>query len=99
MNMQLMFLTAGLLVVLAGVFLVVWMGYKWGKFAAFKAIAENSPKWKAYMLAVLPPAAFAVALLFDGTLEQFACKIFCGLAVPAMLGTCVRINYSSYSTF
>ncbi len=99
MNLHVLFLISGLAAGLIGAALVIWMGYRWGKFAALKAIAENSPKWKAYVLTLLPPAAFAIALLFDGTLEVFAYKSFCLLAVPAVLGACVRINHSSYSTF
>ncbi len=88
-----------LLVGSTGVGLTVFLGYKWGKFAALQALAQDSPKWKAYVLALLPPAAFAVTLLFDGNLEPFAAETFWALATPAAIGACARINYGSHSTF
>ena len=99
MNVQVMLLCAGLLGGTVGVGLLILMGYKWGKFAALKALAEDSPKWKAYLLALLPPAAFAVTLLLDSSLGPFAGKLFCVFATPATIGTCVRINHAAYSAF
>ena len=99
MNLHVLSLCVGLVAGVLGAGIVVVLGYKWGTFAALKALAENSPKWKAYLLALVPPAAFAFTLLFDGTLEPFAYKTFCALAVPAAIGTCVRINHGTYSTF
>ena len=99
MNMDVVLLSAGLFAGVVGAALVIWLGYRWGRFAALKAMTENSPKWKAYLVALLPPVAFTVALLFDGAFEPFAYKTFCLLAFPVVLGTCVRINHSSYSTF
>ena len=99
MRIDVVLLSAGLLTCLAGAALVIWLGYRWGRYAALKAIVEDGPKWKAYVLALLPPAALGVALLFDGISEPFAYRTFCVLSVPALMGTCVRINHSSYSTF
>ena len=99
MKIDLVLLGAGLFIFLTGAAIVIWLGYRWGRYAALRAIVEDGPKWKAYVLALLPPAALAVALLFDGISEPFAYRTFCVLAVPALLGTCVRINHSSYSTF
>jgi hypothetical protein len=97
MNLHVLFLVAGLVAGLLGTGLLVLLGYKWGTFAALQALARNSPKWKAYALALMPPAAFAVALLFDGSLEPFAGTVFWVLATSAAIGACVRINHSSHS--
>ena len=67
-------------------------GYRWGAFAALKARAQNCPKWQAYFLALLPPAAFAMAMLFDGSVSPMASRTFIALAAPSVLGTCLRYN-------
>lgn len=99
MSGQVLILSAGLVAGMVGAGLILLLGYSWGKFAALKALAENSPKWKAYLVALLPPAAFAATLLLDGTLGPFAHQTFLALATPAAFGTCIRINHGSYSPF
>lgn len=74
-------------------------GYQWGKYAGRMALARDNPKWKAYLLALVPPAMFAAALLVDGSLYHLAGEMFLALAAPATVGACVRFNYGSYSTF
>ena len=92
---QILLLAGGLLFAAA----VVYIGYKWGVFAALQALAQNSPKWKAYALALIPPTGFALSLLFDCHLSAFASQTFCALATPAMIGTCFKYNRASYSPF
>ena len=99
MNGQVLFLGVGLAASVLGAGVVLLLGYKWGKFAALKALAENCPKWQAYLAALVPAAAFAAALLVDGTLAVHVCQSFCILATPAAIGTCVRFNHGSYSAF
>ena len=99
MSPYVLLVVVSLLAGLIGVALVVLLGYKWGKFAALQALAQNSPKWKAYALALLPPAALAVTLLYDGGLQPFAAETFWVLATPAAIGACARINHGSHSTF
>jgi hypothetical protein len=99
MDGQVLILGAVLVAGVLGAGLILVLGYTWGKFAALKALAESSPKWKAYLVALLPPAAFAATLLLDGTLGPFAYQMFFALATPAAFGTCVRINHGSYSAF
>ncbi len=86
----------GTLALAAGAILA---GYKWGCFAAFKALAENSPKWQAYLLATLPPAGFAAAFGCGGDMAGLAWRAFCALAAPALIGACLSYNRSSYSAF
>ena len=98
MNLYVLSLVALLVIGLLGSGLVIFIGYKWGSFAALQALAENSPKWKAYFLALLPPAAFALTFLFDGSLQPFASETFWALSTPAVIVTCVQINQRSDST-
>ena len=77
------------IIALAG---AVVAGYRWGRFAATKARSQDGAKWQAYLLALLPPAAFALTFLLDGTLSPFAAQAFTGLAAPAAVGTCLRYN-------
>ena len=79
--------------------LVLLAGYQWGKYAGRMALARDVPKWKAYMLALLPPAVFAAALMLDGTMHPVAGQTFLALAAPAAIGACVRFNQGSTSTF
>lgn len=99
MNGQLLFLAIGLAAGTLGATLILLLGYKWGKFAALKALAEDCPKWQAYLVALVPAAAFAAALLVDGTLITLACKSFWVLSAPAAIGACVRFNHGSDSAF
>ncbi len=73
-----------------------YLAYGWGRFAALKARSLESPKWKAYVLSLLPPAAFATSFLFDGQLSSVAGETFSALATPALIGTCFRYNRSRY---
>lgn len=75
-----------------GLLTLIYIGFRWGAFAALKARAQNSPKWQAYFLSLLPPAAFAAAFLFDGNLSPHASQAFMALATPAVMGTCLRYN-------
>jgi len=78
-------------------FIILLAGYKWGSFSARQALAANSPKWKAYVLALIPPAAFAVGLHFDGEMARFAGRSFWSLATPAVLATCYKYNAGRHS--
>ena len=99
MNAYLVFLIGVLIGAVLGAVAVIVIGYKWGTFAALQALAYNSPKWKAYVLALLPPAAFAVTLLFDGGWSAFAGQTFWALATPAVVGTCWKYNRGRYAAF
>ncbi len=79
--------------------LVLLAGYQWGRYAGKMALESDNPKWKAYLLALMPPAVFAAALLLDGALAPLVGQTFLALAAPAIIGACVRINYGSFSTF
>lgn len=99
MNVYVAFVLATLAAAILFLSVVLVVGYKWGSFAALKALAQNSPKWKAYFLALVPPAAFAITFLFDGNLSPIAHKTFVLLATPAVIGTGLKYNRSSYLTF
>jgi len=99
MDLYLLSLSVGPVGSTVAVGLVLMIGYQWGKYAAMTALAKNSPKWKAYALALLPPAVFAAAMFLDGTLQPVAGQTFLALATPASIGACVRINYGSFSPF
>lgn len=92
------FLVSLLVVGVLGVVALAYIGFRWGAFAALKARAQNSPKWQAYFLSLLPPAAFAVALLFDAKLSPHASQAFMALATPALMGTCRRYNRRGLAT-
>lgn len=99
MDLYIAFLVLVLVVGFSIAAMITFAGYKWGVFAALQALAQNSPKWKAYVLSLLPPATFALTFLFDAHLSQFAYKVFWVLATPALIGTCFKYNRGSYSTF
>ena len=99
MNLYLTFLVLIFLVGCSAAAGVAFLGYKWGAFAALEALAQNSPKWKAYVLSLLPPAAFALAFLFDVHLSRFAYQAFWVLTTPALIGTCFTYNHRSDSAF
>ena len=96
MNPYLLFLIMALVGGVFGSIVVVLVGYKWGVFAAMQALAADSPKWKAYALAMIPPGAFSVAFHFDQSLAPFAFQTFCALATPAALGTFIRYNRGNH---
>jgi len=79
--------------------LVFLAGYCWGKHAARTALAQDSPKWKGYVLALLPPATFAIALFVDGISQQLVGQAFLALATSATIGACMRFNDCSSSPF
>lgn len=91
-DLQVTYLFAGLLLGFLGGVAVMYLGYRWGCFAGLKARAQNSPKWQAYLVALLPPASFAFAFLFDPYLSGAAPETFMALAAPAAIGTCIRLN-------
>ena len=99
MNLYVIFLIAAALAGLVGGAGLILAGYKWGSFAALQALAQNSPKWKAYLLAMLPPGGFALAFLMDANLSPFASEMFWTLATPAVIGACFKYNRGNYSTF
>jgi len=74
-----------------GAVLVVLVGYKWGAYAASQALEAQSPKWKAYFLALIPPAAFALTLVFN-SMWPYAFQSFWALATPAVVATGFRYN-------
>ena len=67
-------------------------GYKWGRFAALRTLTNGSAKWKAYLLALVPPLAFAITL---GSANNFVSPsvIFLWVAIPAAIGT--RLRYQA----
>jgi hypothetical protein len=87
-------LVAGVLA-LAGVW---FLAFRWGSFAGLTARSQESPKWQAYLLALLPPCAFALTFLFDSNLARIAPEAFASLAMPAALGACLCYsrNQGSY---
>lgn len=82
------YLLAGCLVTIA----MLAAGFLWGAFAGLRARAERSPKWRAYFLVLLPPAALALAFLSDVCLAKLAPSVFLALAAPAFVGACLRYN-------
>ncbi len=86
-----LFIVLCLLLTLASLGLVA-AGYRWGGFAASEVMRIPGSKWKAYVVAVLPAAAFSAAFHFDPSLAIFAGTAFFAVAVAAVFGCFVRWN-------
>jgi hypothetical protein len=68
----------------------IFAGFRWGQFAATRASHDHASKWKAYLVSLLPPAAFSLSFHFDSMLSPLAGKAFFALAVASMLGVFLR---------
>lgn len=72
---------------------VLFASYKWGISAARQALNANAPKWKAYTLALIPPASFGVAIAISGSEHiGLAYQTFWVTATPAVIATGFRYN-------
>ncbi len=92
MPLYIVYLAAYLLGGVVAASVILLAGYLWGAFAGLQARVEHSPKWKTYLLVLLPPAALAAAFLADSDLSRFAVQVFLALAAPAFIGACLRYN-------
>lgn len=86
MTLSVLALVALCLVVGAGVLAVLTAGYWWGKFTASEISHHHREKWRAYVVALVPAAAFALAFHFDRGASSMAGSAFFGLASPAIFG-------------
>jgi len=61
-------------------------GYRWGRFAAYEVCCKGSAKWKAYVLALVPAAAFSLGIHFDQSVSSMAGGAFFAVAAAAVFG-------------
>jgi hypothetical protein len=71
---------------LVGAAIVLSIAYIWGCFAVRQSVLDGSNKWKAYALAVLPAAAFAVTIYVQGSFAELAGRSFFVLSAPSVVG-------------
>jgi len=78
--------------VLGGV--LIYVGWRWGAFAARQALMAGSPKWKAYVVALIIPAALSAGLCSRAGWVSIAVQIFLWMATPAFITASLRYNAS-----
>ncbi len=69
---------------------LLFAGYRWGQFAAERATEGHTAKWKTYLAAPAPPAAFSLSFHFDSMLSPPAGKAFFVVGATALLGVIPR---------
>ena len=84
-----------LLQLLLGVFILM-VGHKWGRFAARQVHDSGQSKWKAYALALLPPATVWVAFAAQSSLRGFACTVFWMMSSTAIVAACAQYNQDGF---
>lgn len=83
-------LPAGLWLAIAGVLLIA--GWQWGAFSARQALVAGSPRWKAYVLALIIPCGLAFVMFSNPSWAGYSKQVFWGMAAPAFITACFRYN-------
>jgi len=73
---------------------LLYVGWRWGAFAARQALIAGSPKWKAYVVALIIPAALSAGLCSRADWVSIAAQIFLWMATPALIKASLRYNAS-----
>ena len=78
-----------------GVFILL-VGHKWGRFAARQVLHFKQAKWKAYALALLPPATVWVLFILEPQLRGFASTIFWTMSSTAVVSAGAQYNQDGW---
>ena len=78
-----------------GLFLF-WAGHRWGGFAARQVLHSRRAKWRAYFLALLPPATMWLILVLEPHLRSSASAAFWAMASSAVVAACIHYNQDGF---
>jgi hypothetical protein len=77
--------------------IILWVGHKWGRFAARQVLYHSGQaKWKVYALALLPSATVWVVFAVEPNLRGMAGTVFWMMSSAAVVAACAQYNQDGF---